>query len=100
MWYKRGAQFHFFASDFPVFPTLLLEETISPPYPYVLLCFVKKKFFLRPHPCHIEIPGQGIETEPQLQQCQILQPTMPGLDQTQAIAVTQAAIVGSQSIAP
>ena len=57
-------------------------------------------FFSWPHPQHVEVPRPGIEFKlqlqhmPQLQLCQILEPTVPGGDWTHTSAVTQDTAVG------
>ena len=54
--------------------------------------FPRIKKNLWPHPWHMEVPGPGIESKPQLQPLWILYPT--GLDWGSNPAATRAAAVG------
>ena len=49
--------------------------------------------YVWPHSWHMEVPGLGIESKPQLQQCQILNPLCRAGDQTCATTATQATAV-------
>ena len=63
---------------------------------YMLCIFtIIKKNFLWPHLPHMEVPGPGIKSKPQMRPCWIVEPTEPAGDQTLASVQPELLQLGS-----